>query len=289
MKQRTDVELIRQTLSGEVEAFGELVRRYQDAVYATALHRMRDFASAQDVAQEAFIVAYKNLCALREPPRFPGWLHTITLRQCSRWQRKQREATPIDDLEEPQITEISSGRIPLPDEELERKEFRRIVLNAIASLPRKAGEVVTMYYIDGLSYNEIASFLSVPASTVKGRLQMGRKQLKEELITMVEGTLKESHPDKRFTERVLTEIIEQTKAARERDAHDEVMQFCEKALEVLDHLEITEEHERTRMDVLNWRGREWLRWFGKPKEAVDNFRCAAQIAADIGDLEAQAK
>ncbi len=287
LEHRTDIELIRQALSGETEAFGELVQRYQDAVYAVALHSTGDFASAQDIAQEAFIEAYKSLPTLREPSRFPGWLHTITSRQCSLWRRKQQDTTPFDDLEEPQIQEAS--KTLSPDEELERKELRRIVLSAIAALPEKAGEVVTMYYIDGLSCSEIASFLSVPTSTVKGRLQMGRKQLKEELITMVEGVLKGNRPDEKFTEKVLAEIIKQTKTARERDAHDEVMKFCEQALEVLDHLEATEEHRRTRMDVLNWQSREWLWWFGKHEEAADNFRHAAQIAADIGDLEAQAK
>jgi len=192
---RTDLELIQQTLNGESEAFGQLIQRCQDAVYATALHSIKDFAIAQDVAQEAFIEAYRGLHKLRKPAGFPGWLHTITLRQCNRWQRKQRESTSIDDLDGPQPGAVR------PDEELERRELRRIVLDAIASLPENAGEVVTMYYMDGLSYNEIAGFLSVPTSTVKDRLQMGRKQLKEELITMVEDGLKQNRPDKKFTEK----------------------------------------------------------------------------------------
>lgn len=282
MNKHTDLELIQQTLNGESDAFGELIRRYQDAVYATALHRIKDFAIAQDVAQEAFIEAYGCLHKLREPDRFPGWLHTITLRQCNRWQRKRRESTSIDELDEPQPGAVR------PDEELERRELRRIVLDAIASLPENAGEVVTMYYMDGLSYSEIAGFLSVPTSTVKGRLQMGRKQLKEELITMVEDSLKQNRPDKKFTEKVLAEIVEQVSAARERDSHDEIMQFCAEALETLDHLDATEDHKRTRMDILNWQGREWLGWFGEAEKATESFRYAAQIAADIGDLNAQA-
>jgi predicted DNA-binding protein YlxM (UPF0122 family) len=175
-------------------------------------------------------------------------------------------------VNEQQLPENSDGRVPPPDEELERKELRRIVLNAIASLPEKAGEVVTMYYIDGLSYSEIASFLSVPTSTVKGRLQTGRKQLKEELIVMVEDSLKQNRPDKEFTEKVLAEIIKQAAAARERESHHEVMQFCEKALDTLDHLEDTEEHRRTRMDVLNWQGRELLwKHIGRRTKLLQNL------------------
>jgi len=202
----TDIELIQRTLNGETDAFGELVRRYQDAVYATALHRIGNFTDAQDVAQETFIEAYKNLHKLRDPARFPGWLHTITLRQCSRWMRRRHETIPIEELDEPQMLEASRGKVPLPDESLERKELQEIVLGAIASLPPKVGEVVTMYYIDGLSYEEIASFLSIPKTTVKGRLQMGRRRLKEELIAMVEDVLKRNRPDDRFSEEVRVKL-----------------------------------------------------------------------------------
>lgn len=284
MNQQTDTELIQQTLNGESEAFGHLIQRYQDAVYATALHRVKDFATAQDIAQEAFIEAYKGLHALREYDKFPGWLHTITLRQCNRWQRKQRESMPIGDLP----IGIAENGSP-PDEELERQEIRRMVLNIISSLPEKSGEVVTMYYMDGLSYNEIASFLSVPASTVKGRLQMGRKRLKEGLITMVEDGLKQNRPDQKFTEEVLAEIVEQASEAWENERHDETLEYCEKALEVLDHLGDTEKHMHTRMEVLRWQAHEWLLWYGKPKEAIGNYQRATQIAADTGDLESQAK
>jgi len=308
VKNVTDVELIQKTLDGETDAFGELIRRYQDAVYATALQKAGNFADAQDIAQETFIKAYRKLRTLREPAKFPSWLHTITLREYNHWRRKQRESIPIEELNDAQILEISNScsgiscgtgqsrvpcnipsRVPLPDEELERKELRQLVLRAISSLPEKVGEAVTLYYIDGFSYNEIADFLSVPASTVKGRLQTGRKQLKEEFITMVEGTLKENRPDEKFTEKVLNEIIKSAKQAREREAHDEVVHLCEKALETLKHLEATAEHKQTEMDVLDWQGDEWLEWFGKPQDAAENFQKAFHLAKELGDKEAQAK
>jgi len=285
MQQGNDAELIQQTLNDDINAFGELIRRYQDAVYAIALRTTRDFTVAQDVAQDTFIEAYKNLNRLREPAKFGSWLHSITLHQCNRWQREQQDLASIEDLQ----MDVCIDKASLPDEEVENMELRQIVLNAIASLPEKTAEVVTMYYIDGLSYNEIASFLEIPSSTVRGRLEMGRKQLKEELITMVEDVLKENKPDERFTEKVLNEIIEQTKSAQERKAHEEVIQLCEKALEVLGHLDDTEEHKRTRINVLQWHGEKLSDWLGKHKEAADNIRQAIQIAADIGDKEAQAK
>ena len=285
MRQGNDTELIQQTLSGDIDAFGELVRRYQDAVYAIALRAIKDFTIAQDIAQETFIEAYKSLHKLREPAKFGSWLHSITLHQSNRWQRKQQDLASIDDLP----MDVSIDKASMPDEEVENMELRETVLNAIASLPEKTAEVVTMYYIDGLSYNEIASFLEIPSSTVRGRLEMGRKQLKEELINVVEEVLKENRPDERFTEKVLNEIIEQTKSAQERKAHEEVIQLCEKALEVLDHLDETEEHKRTRIDVLRWHGDKLSDWQGKHKEAADDIHRAVRIYADMGDKESQAK
>jgi RNA polymerase sigma-70 factor (ECF subfamily) len=281
----TDTELIQLTLKGEKEAFGELIHRYQDAVYATALHRIGDFASAQDVAQETFIEAYKSLHTLSEPAKFPCWLHTIALRQCNRWLRKQKDTASLDDTN---IAILSDVMVPSPDEEVEYGEFRNKVLNAITSLPEKTGEVVTMYYIDGLSYGEIADFLSMPVTTVKGRLQMGRKQLKEELITMVEDVLKSNRPDEKFSDKVLEEIIKQTEVARENQSHEELIQLCDKALEILEHLESTEEHKRKKIDVLKWQGYEMLDWYAKPEKALSNFRHIANIAADMGDLDLQA-
>ena len=281
----TDTELIQLTLKGEKEAFGELIHRYQDAVYATALHRIGEFTSAQDVAQETFIEAYKSLHTLSEPVKFPGWLHTIALRQCNRWRRRQKETASLDD---PNVVILSDMKVPSPDEEVEYSEFQNKVLGAITSLPDKTGEVVAMYYIDGLSYNEIASFLSMPVTTVKGRLQMGRKQLKEELITMVEDVLKSNRPDEKFSDKILEEIIKQTEVARENQSHEELIKLCDKALEVLEHLEATKEHNRKKIDVLKWQGYELLDWFAKPEKALSNFRHIANIAADMGDLDLQA-
>lgn len=206
MDSHTDTELVQMTLNGESDAFGKLIQRHQSAVYATALHRIRSFADAQDVAQEAFIEAYKNLYRLREPAKFPGWLCTITRRQCNRWMRSQRENINIEGLNATQIAQISKNGMLLPDETSESRELQQKVLDAIASLPEKISEAVTMYYIDGLSYSEVASFLSIPKTTVKGRLRTGRQRLKERLA-MVEETLKENRPDRGFSEAVQKLIV----------------------------------------------------------------------------------
>ena len=105
---------------------------------------------------------------------------------------------------------------------------------------------------------------------------------------MVEDVLKSNRPDEKFSDKVLEEIIKQTESARENQSHEELIKLCDKALEVLEHLESTEERKRKKIDVLRWQGYELLDWFAKPEKALSNFRHIADIAADMGDLGLQA-
>ena len=222
-------------LEGNLEAFDAIVRRYQDAVYATALHRTGNFADAQDIAQEAFLAAYMNLSKLRDPSKLASWLRTITLYTYNHWLRKHPSMGMLDAHGGSPDAFVRCGS-PRPDEIVEQQELRQRVLAAIASLPRHTGEVVTLYYIDGLSYQDIAEFLSLSTTTVKGRLQMGRKRLREELVGMMEETLKENRPDDRFSESVLEEIVGRARQARKDQAHEELLQACDEARDVMQRM-----------------------------------------------------
>ena len=160
-------------------------------------------------------------------------------------------------------------------------------MSTIRSLPPHLGEAVTLYYIDGLSYEDIGRFLSVPPSTVKGRLQSGRKRLKERMLTMVEDTLHDESPSAEFTEEVLHRIMNQTRQAREDRAHEQILDLCEEALEVLDHLGASEDNTRARIDTLRWRAHEHLHWLGKAQDAAAGYGEAADLAEDLGDPQTQ--
>jgi len=276
VEQLTEVELIQKTLYGETDAFGELVRKYQDIVYATALHRIKDFDIAKDVAQDTFLEAYKNLHTLREPASFHSWLYSITLHQCNRWQRKQRETVSIDDL---QKTPSNSYR--MLDERLEREELQRIVMEAISALPEETGEMVTMYYIDGLSYGEIANFLSKPVSTVKGRLQMGKKQLKEELITMTEGLLKDNRPGNEFTEKVMN-TIKKAKKAQNGYYYQKAVEHCDEAIEMLRNIPESIESKNLKRDALQIKSASLSQHISREK-ALTYSEEALAIEKEIGD------
>ena len=120
---RNDSELVERALDGNLDAFDAIVRRYQDAVYAIALHRTGNFADAQDIAQEAFLTAYTNLSKLRDPSKLASWLHTITLYTYNHWQRKHPAMEMLDahDGSSEVLVRYKPSR---PDELIERQELR---------------------------------------------------------------------------------------------------------------------------------------------------------------------
>jgi RNA polymerase sigma-70 factor (ECF subfamily) len=84
-----DIDLVERSLQGERDAFEDLVRKYQDAVYGLAFHLTGNFADAQDIAQQAFVTAYLKLPQLKDPGRFASWLKRITVNECISWSRQQ--------------------------------------------------------------------------------------------------------------------------------------------------------------------------------------------------------
>jgi RNA polymerase sigma-70 factor (ECF subfamily) len=193
MDDRPDSALVAEVLAGQREAFCTLVRRYQDYAYGVAVGIVSDFDLAQDVVQEAFLSAYCDLAKLRDPARFGGWLRGIVRNTAHHALRDREQASPLDE-DVPSIAQ-RLGRAQSPEEMAEQAERRAVVRQALERVGARNREVVSLYYIDGLSYADIAGFLNVSRETVKGRLQRGRAQLREELL-MVEDTFREQRlPD----------------------------------------------------------------------------------------------
>ena len=157
--------LVIRAQSGEVDAYGEVVSRFQDMAVGYGYSLLGDFHLAQDAAQEAFLEAYRDLPNLREPAAFPGWFRRIAFKHCDRIARRKRVVTVPLEL----AAELPAEGAD-PADAVQRRELRESVLAAIRSLPDAERETTTLFYIDGYSQQDIAGFLEVPVGTVKSRL-----------------------------------------------------------------------------------------------------------------------
>ena len=195
-------QLIEQARTGDLAAYELIVRRFQDMACGYAHAILGDFHLAEDVAQEAFVDAYRHLGDLREPAAFPGWLRRIVFKYCDRLTRRRAVSTvPLDAVDD------APGDADLPDEAVEEQELSERVLSAVRTLPGNERLVTTLYYINGYSQAEVAEFLEEPVTTVKSRLHTARQRLKERMMTMVKDVLSKNAPDDAFAERV-SEVID---------------------------------------------------------------------------------
>lgn len=193
--------LVVRTQSRDLDAYGEIVRRFQDMAYGYSYSLLGDFSAAEDAAQESFIQAYKELATLRAPEAFPGWFRRIVYTQCAMIARRNHVSTvPLDDAAE--MPSADAG----PHELAERSEMRDRVLGAIRALPENERVVTALFYINGYSHNDIAGFLEVPLSTVKSRLHTARTRLKKRMIDMVSESLHSNELPKDFGRRVISSI-----------------------------------------------------------------------------------
>jgi RNA polymerase sigma factor (sigma-70 family) len=173
---------------GDKEAFSEVVKRCQDMAYAIAYAMLDDTGLAQDAAQEAFIAAYLNLTALREPAAFPGWFRRIVIKHSDRERRSRKPSYPLDDSME------ISATVPDPMRALAASEHKNEIHNAIAELPAIQRQIITLFYLRDYSQKEIEGFLELPVSTIKKHLFTARKKLKGRLESMVETQIQSNRP-----------------------------------------------------------------------------------------------
>lgn len=219
--------LVTRTQSGDLDAYGEIVRRFQDMAYGYGYSMLGDFSAAEDAAQDSFIQAYKELASLREPEAFPGWFRRIVYTQCAMIARRNHVTTvPLDDA-----AEIPSAAAN-PHELAEQSEMRDRVLGEIRALPENERVVTALFYINGYSHNDIAGFLEVPLSTVKSRLHTARTRLKKEMMDMVSDSLHTNKLPEDFGSKVISSIPPLGWGARKECTFAGAL---ESALSVTDH------------------------------------------------------
>jgi RNA polymerase sigma-70 factor (ECF subfamily) len=179
-----DSALIERCLANDQRAFRELIRRYERAVYSLARRMVDDEEDARDIAQEAFIRAFRSLESFERSRPFSSWIFKITSNLCIDHYRRRRLATvsldaPVDD-DPSRHLEIADQR-PRPDEETARSEEERRMERLVRSLPPTYRVVILLRHQSDLSYEEIAAALDVPLGTVKARLHRAHHLLRRKL------------------------------------------------------------------------------------------------------------
>ena len=188
----TDPELVRLAQAGDVEAFGELVERHRRAVFRAALAAVGSSTEADDVAQEAFVTAWRKLAGFRGESQFRTWLLSITWRKAidrrkgiTRWLKLV--VTPSRD-ESGEAAFDMMDRVAsfdrTQDVSLEAEELQTQIRKLIATLPRKLREALLLAGSGEHTYDEISEMLGAPVGTVKWRVAEARRVLKRKLSAM---------------------------------------------------------------------------------------------------------
>ena len=185
---------------GNTTAYEQIVKRFQDMAVGYAYSMLDDWQLAEDVAQEAFIVAFYSLTQLRNPAAFAGWFRRIVYTQIHRQHRIKK---PV--LVSLEYAAGTASAMPEPSEVMERNETQRQIQAAVQDLPDSQRTIVLLYYVSEYTQNEIADFLDIPQGTVKSRLHHARKQLKSRILNQMQENLSNQRPsnDDKFTEKVM--------------------------------------------------------------------------------------
>jgi RNA polymerase sigma-70 factor, ECF subfamily len=193
-----DADVLTRAKRGDRGAFGALVRKYQRRVYATALHITGNHQDAADVAQDAFIRAYKGLARFDERSDLFTWLYRITVNTALNHLRSRKR---VDNLARAGATEVAAeGGRPeklgdegrTPREWLELHERYRRVLEEVGALSPSLRITLLLATVEGKAYREIAELLEIPEGTVAWRVNEARKQLKQRLA----GERSDEDPDR---------------------------------------------------------------------------------------------
>ena len=210
MEEKNDAQLIQDTLAGNDEAFNALVRKYQKRVHALAWRKIGDFQDAEEVTQDTFLRAYKNLSTLRNPHQFAGWLYVIANRLCINWLQKQKSAiqsledTPMREIEHASYTHYEFERRETAAGEFRLERAKKL----LAKLPESERTVVTLYYLGEMTTKEIGRFLGVSVNTITSRLQRARKRLQDDQEHLIKEVLGGRQIPARLSESIRRQIAD---------------------------------------------------------------------------------
>jgi RNA polymerase sigma factor (sigma-70 family) len=200
-----DAELVAESLEGNREAFRLIVERYQTLISSLAYCATGNVSRSEDLAQETFVTAWKQLAELREPAKLRPWLCSIARSFiCKEFRRQGRE--PDHAAESLAAVDEWVSPEPLPPEQAISDEEKAILWRSLERLPEIYREPLVLFYREHQSIEAVARDLGLSEDAVKQRLSRGRKLLQEQFLAFVAGALKQTSPGKAFTLGVLAAL-----------------------------------------------------------------------------------
>jgi len=200
-----ETELLKASMQGDTVAFEAIVKKYQSFICAITFSATADFEKSEDLAQETFISAWKNLAQLKDLNKFKGWLSSIArniIRNSFR-SRKQDLLQKSVSLNQVQEDGINNNE---PSEVIITKEQKAVVQQALKQIPQRYREPLVLFYREQQSVKQVAEELDLSAEAAKQRLSRGRKMLKEQVAAVVETTISRTGPSKIFTTAVIASV-----------------------------------------------------------------------------------
>jgi RNA polymerase sigma-70 factor, ECF subfamily len=199
IKLGNEAQVIASILDGETDLFHDLIRPYERTVYVMVLSVLQNGADAEDAAQETFLKAFRNLSQFRAESKFSTWLISIALNEARRRLRvRKAHGTETLDAEPGEEGNVSPALLrdwrEVPLEALERQEVRRILQQAVVTLPEIYREVFLLRDVEELSVRESATTVGISEAAVKVRLHRARMMLQKTLAPK----LKQVNPKRRW-------------------------------------------------------------------------------------------
>jgi RNA polymerase sigma factor (sigma-70 family) len=203
----TDIELVEASRRGERDAFGRIVARYQDVVWAVSYSSTGNRTLGEDVAQETFIAAWRQLDQLRDAVQIRPWLCGIA-RNLARKARRRTWREELDD------TADSAEPSASPFDQTAQAEAERVVRDALTRIPDGYREVLVLYYRESRSIRDVAATLGLSEAAVMQRLTRGRRYLADGVTQLVEKSLRGARPRRDLVAGVVAAIATLAGASR---------------------------------------------------------------------------
>jgi len=179
-----DDQLIQATLGGNQEAFGDLVRKYQDRLYNGMVQVTRNPVEAEDVVQEAFVLAFTKLSSFHGKSAFFTWLYRIAYNVAISRLRRKKPTVSLGSRDESNQLQLPSDAPP-PEHGLQQQEEAKQLMQAMDALSEEHRAILVLREMEELDYEAIGEILDLPIGTVRSRLHRARLQLKEQLEKLI--------------------------------------------------------------------------------------------------------